>query len=200
MPAPSQSAAQPTSDPADVLLKHDAWATRKLLSLCGSLPKDQFHQKFPIGLGSLHETLTHIVSVMRRWTDRLAGRTPRPMLHAIPEYPHLSGEAKDRTPDELTAILDEAERDLAETVRACRARGLDKTVTLEWPGGDGKKQRYTFTHGAVIAHICTHGMHHRAQCLNMLKQLAIPGLSDNLPDPSVTDWQSEIELPPISVD
>ena len=77
-----------------------------------------------------------------------------------------------------------------------RERGLGDTVNLEWPGDDGKKRRYRFTHGAVIVHVCTHGMHHRAQCLNMLKQLKVPGLSDKLPDPSVTDWVAETETPP----
>jgi uncharacterized damage-inducible protein DinB len=199
--APSSAAAtaKPTSDLIDILLRHEAWATRSLLTLCRGLSKEQFHRKFPIGLGSLHENITHIISATRRWTDRLAGRTPRPMLHALPQYPHLSGEAKDRTPDELIALLDEAERDLAATVRASRARGLEQTLSLEWPGDDGTKKRYTFTHGAVIGHICTHAMHHRAQCLNMLRHLAVPGLSDKLPDLSVTDWFAETEMPPVVV-
>lgn len=185
-----------TTDPFTIMLRHDAWATRKMLGLCRGLSHEQFHRRFDMGLGSLHTNLTHVVSVMRRWTDRLAGRTPRPMLHALPEYPHLSGEAKDRTPAELEALLDEAERDLWTVANASRERGFGDTVHLEWPGDDGRKRRYTFTHGAVIVHVCTHGMHHRAQCLNMLKQLKVPGLSDKLPDPSVTDWVAETETAP----
>jgi uncharacterized damage-inducible protein DinB len=188
-----------TTDPIDIMLRHDAWATRTLLGACGKISREQFHQKFPIGLGSLHENLTHIISATRRWTDRLAGRTPRPMLHALPQYPHLSGEAIDRTPAELLALLDEAERDLAATVQQSRAAHFAGTVSLEWPAQDGKKKRYTFTHGAVVVHICTHAMHHRAQCLNMLRQLNVPGVSDKLPDPSVTDWVAEVETPAVAV-
>ena len=36
--------------------------------------------------------------------------------------------------------------------------------------------------------VATHGMHHRAQCLNMLRQLAAPGVSDRLPEIDVLDW------------
>jgi len=31
--------------------------------------------------------------------------------------------------------------------------------------------------------------HHRAQCLNMLRQLAVPGISDRLPEIDVLEWQ-----------
>ncbi|HYE61694.1 MAG TPA: DinB family protein [Phycisphaerales bacterium] len=188
-----------TTDPTDILLRHDAWATRTVLHLCEKLTREQFHQKFPIGLGSLHENLTHIISATRRWTDRLAGRTPRPMLHSVPKYPHIPTEAMDRTPAELLKLLDVAERDLAATVQASRASHFADTVHLDWPGEDGTKKRYTFTHGAVIVHICTHAMHHRAQCLNMLKHLSVPGVSDKLPDPSVTDWVAEVETPAVVV-
>jgi uncharacterized damage-inducible protein DinB len=35
--------------------------------------------------------------------------------------------------------------------------------------------------------VATHGMHHRAQCLNMLRQLAAPGVSDRLPEIDVLE-------------
>jgi uncharacterized damage-inducible protein DinB len=36
----------------------------------------------------------------------------------------------------------------------------------------------------VLTHVTTHGMHHRAQCLNMLRQLGVTPL----PPSSVTEW------------
>lgn len=186
---------QPSSDPLDILLAHDAWGTRLLLDRCRGLSHEQFHRRFEIGLGSLHENLTHIVSVMRRWADRLAGRPVRAALHAVPNRPDIPTEAADRTPDELLAMLDEAARDLGEIARAWRDR-LGTTVSLDWPGEGGAIKTYTFTRGAVLVHVCTHGMHHRAQCLNMLRRLGVPGVSDKLPDPSVVEWQWSTELPP----
>jgi hypothetical protein len=32
-------------------------------------------------------------------------------------------------------------------------------------------------------------MHRRAQCLNILRHLAVPGVSDRLPDIDVLEWQ-----------
>jgi uncharacterized damage-inducible protein DinB len=40
------------------------------------------------------------------------------------------------------------------------------------------------TRGAVLAHVTTHGTHHRAQCLNMLRRLGV----NPLPPSSVAEW------------
>ncbi len=186
-----------SSDPIDILIASDAWCTRMILTICGDLTHEQFHQKFPIGLGSLHDTLTHVISTMRRWTDRLAGRTPRPMLHALAGRPGI-GEAKDRSVDELRSLLDEAERDMVATMKAVRERGeLGTTIEVSWPGADGVTKSYTFSRGAVIVHVTTHGYHHRAQCLNMLRQLGapVPGVSEKYPEASAVDWQAATESP-----
>ena len=45
----------------------------------------------------------------------------------------------------------------------------------------------------------THGYHHRAQVLNMLRHLNLPGVSDKLPEPSAVDWQGAVESPPVIV-
>ncbi len=186
----------PTADVLDIMLAHDAWATRRQIELCKPLTRDQFQQRFDIGLGSLHDNLSHVIGAVQRWTDRLHGRTPRPMLLAPKEFAHLGGPRVERTPDELIALSADACRELAAFARQNRAN-LDKTVILDWPGKEGRKKRYTFTHGAVLVHICTHGMHHRSQCMNMLKQLKIEGLK--LPDLSAVDWQAENEIPPVEV-
>lgn len=186
-----------TSDGLMALLRSDAWGTRGILRVCAGLTYEQFHQRFDIGLGSLHDTITHVISAMRRWTDRLAGREPRPMLHAAPGQPHVPGEQVSRTAAELLALLDEAERDLLETYE--RIKGdLSATVMLDWPGKAGEVKRYTFTRAAVLAHVGSHGYHHRAQCLNMLRRLGapVPGVTAGYPELSAVDWQAEVECPP----
>ena len=69
-----------TSDPVDILLTQNRWATRNLLEACAALPHEQFHQRFEMGPGSLHDTVTHILGAMRGWGDMLAGREQRPRL------------------------------------------------------------------------------------------------------------------------
>lgn len=187
-----------TADPVQILIRSDAWGTREILKICATLTNEQYHRKFEIGLASLHDTLCHIVSTMMRWTDRLAQRTPRPILLALPEYPHLGGEPRERPPAELLALLDAAERDLCDVAAAIAREGrYASIVEVSWPAPGGPAKQYRFTRGAVLAHVTTHGYHHRAQCLNMLRQLGapVPGVTDGYPELSAVDWQTAVELP-----
>ena len=180
-----------SSDPLAILLEHNRWATGQLLDLCGRLTPAQFHQRFPIGLGSLHDNLTHIIGAMRRWADRISGAPLRPSIERLPAHKsNIPSEPRDRTPAELRQLLEEAHlqlKNVAETYRSDLAQTIDITF--------GQKT-YTFTRGVALTHALVHGTHHRAQCLNMLRSLSVPGLSDQLPDIDVVDWQYETECKP----
>ncbi len=162
----------PTSDPIEILLSQNRWATRKLLERCADLSPEQFHHRFEMGPGSLHDTITHILGAMRGWGDLLAGREQRPRL-----------EGEQRTPQELLELLDELADDLE---ASARAHPLDGQVS-----GSRGGRSYTFSRGGVLAHVTTHGMHHRAQCLNMLRQLGV----DPLPPAAVVEWMLMADLP-----
>lgn len=155
----------PTSDPLDILLAHDQWATRQMLDTCAKLTDEQFHRRFEMGPGSLHDTLTHILAATRVWGDLLASREQRPRL-----------EGTHRTVADLTALHDEIAKDFATSARAHPVDGLVSRVR------EGKT--YTFTRGAVIMQVTTHAMHHRAQCLNMLRTLGVTPL----PPSSAIEW------------
>jgi uncharacterized damage-inducible protein DinB len=155
----------PASDPLEILLAHDRWATRQTLDACSKLSDEQFHRRFDMGPGSLHDTLTHILAAMRVWGDLLAGREQRPRL-----------EGTQRTVAELTALHDEIAPDLA---ASARAHPLEETVSRIREG-----KTYQFTRGAVLMQVTTHAMHHRAQCLNMLRQAGV----NPLPPSSVVEW------------
>jgi uncharacterized damage-inducible protein DinB len=154
----------PTSNPTDILLAHDKWASQNMLDACSRITDEQFHQKFEIGSGSLHDTIVHMLSAMRGWTDLLAGREFRPRLDATP-----------RPIAEIQTLLDET---YADFISAAKAHPLDGLVTRERDGNS-----YTFTRGAVITHVTTHGMHHRAQCLKMLRHVGA-----TQPPSSVLQW------------
>ena len=158
----------PESDLPNILLSHDRWATAQILDACENLPADQFHRRFDIGPGSLHDALTHMAGATRAWTDTLAGAEPRPR-------PEADGQR--RTPGQLRALLEESSRELA---AEARRRPLDETVTRRLRDG----RTVQLTRGAVLAHVATHGVHHRAQCLNMLRHLGVTPL----PPSSVTEW------------
>jgi len=154
-----------TSDPLAILLAHDRWATTQMLEACEKLSDEQFHQRFEMGPGSLHDTLTHMLAAMRAWGDLLAGREMRPRL-----------EGTRRSVAELKGLLDEIASDFA---ASARAHPLEGTITRERGG-----KTYTFTRGAVLTQVTTHGTHHRAQCLNMLRQVGV----SPLPASSVAEW------------
>lgn len=155
----------PASDPIEILLASDRWASQQILQVCATLPAEKFHQRFEMGPGSLHDTTTHILGALQVWTDVLAGREPRPRP-----------EGTNRTPAELLKMLDRIGDEFAAVVAA---HPLNESVSRV---RDGKT--YTFTRGAVITHVTTHGVHHRAQCLNMLRHLGVKPL----PPVSVTEW------------
>ena len=64
----------PTSNPLEILVAHNEWSTRQLLEACTKLTDEQFHQRFEMGPGSLHDTTTHLLGALRSWTDMLATR------------------------------------------------------------------------------------------------------------------------------
>ena len=165
-----------SSEPLSIALEHNSWATREVLRACAALDDSQWHRRFEMGPGSLHDTLTHIVGAMFRWADRIDGPpcAVRPSIE----------DGSRRTPAELMALLDGAGADLAASAERARARGLETALDVTLGG-----QACRFTLGAMLVHVTTHGMHHRAQCLNMLRQLAVPGVSDRLPEIDVLEWQ-----------
>jgi uncharacterized damage-inducible protein DinB len=158
----------PESDPLQILLTHDRWATTQILDACAKLTEDQFHRRFDIGLGSLHDTLTHIVGVVRAIGETLAGAEPTPRLET---------DGQRRSPEQLRSLLDESSRVFA---AEARRRPLDEMITRRTRDG----RTLHMTRGAILVHVATHGMHHRAQSLNMLRQLGVTPL----PPSSVVEW------------
>jgi hypothetical protein len=39
-------------------------------------------------------------------------------------------------------------------------------------------------------HVTSYGMHHRAQCLNKLRHLDVPGVGDRLPATDLLEWEA----------
>jgi uncharacterized damage-inducible protein DinB len=155
----------PTSNPIDILLEHDRWATQNIIDVCKTLSPEQFHRRFEMGPGSLHDTVTHIITALRVWEDTLSTRETRPRL-----------EGTTRSVAELQTLFDESATAFA---AVARKHPLDATVIRERDG-----HKYVFSRAGVIAHVATHGMHHRAQCINMLRQLGLTPA----PHSSVAEW------------
>lgn len=155
----------------EVLLAHDRWATGLMFDACERLTQEQFHQPFEIGIGSLHNNLTHTIAAMRIWGDVLARITPRPWV--------------DNTPTRTIAELRTMHAEAADLIEKMAFAGpLDDTFLRAREG-----RTYTFTRGVIITHVTTHAMHHRAQCLNMLRHLGVK----DLPESSVVQWSRSLD-------
>jgi uncharacterized damage-inducible protein DinB len=142
--------------------RHNQFATARLLLHCGSLTAQQLHEPFEIGPGTIHETFLHIIEAMDRWADRLADRDPGPR----------SPEGAQYTPDELLAMLDAAAAKLEQVARNILQDGREhEWMTFPRPGGGDP---YRFHRASAMVHVTTHGMHHRAQIMNMLRRLGAP--------------------------
>ena len=162
----------PESNPLEILLKHDCWATRQMLDACAKLSHEQLHRRFEMGRGSLHDTTAHIIGAMRRWQDLLAGRADRP---------RIDQDGKDYPIAELIMLHDQIAAEFAELARS---HPLQDVLVAERGG-----IKYTFTRGAILTHVTTHGMHHRAQCLNMLRHVGV----SPLPPSSVLEWMRMVD-------
>ncbi len=198
--APTPSTVTPTIGPLsgdglDILILHDRWATSRILDFCSEIAPDALHARHPIGPGSLHDTLTHIIGAGRRWADRIDGLTPRPSIE-IPEGSSWSYFAPSgpkpamprRTLAQLRALHEETAHELVLVARRARSRGLHTPFRVVMG-----KDTYTFSLGAALAHVATHAVHHRAQCMVMLRLSHAPCFKDSTPEIGVADWQVECE-------
>lgn len=156
----------PPTDPAAILLDFEHWATHRMLDACAGLTDDQLDREFEMGLGTLRRNLAHNIGAMIGWTCVLEGREP--------EFPP---DAEDDPPsiDRLRAMHDEA-------MARFRAAGSDGYGDVLTPARNGTT--YRFSRGGIVTHVVTHSMHHRAQCLNMLRHLGV----ETQPESSVFQW------------
>lgn len=156
------------SDPLTIMVATDRWATLQLFDACNNLTTEQFHQPFEMGPGSLHNTLSHLTAAMRAWTDSLAGQTPTP---------RIDQDGQKRTSAELRALYEAAWKDFS---AECTRLPLDQTISRQLRNGPV----ITLTRGVAVTQVTTHGMHHRAQCLNMLRHVGVKPL----PPSSALEW------------
>jgi uncharacterized damage-inducible protein DinB len=163
------------------LLAHDAWTTRQLLLACRDLPDADLDRSFDMGPGSLRATFDHVIGTMESWADRIGDR---PKRRREPGAPSASV-------DDMLVRLDDAAADLRETAeRVCAEGRLEEVMELTYEG-----TLYRFTRGIALVHVTTHGMHHRAQIINMLRQL---GVAHEIEGDAIT-WELEMKVVPQAV-
>jgi uncharacterized damage-inducible protein DinB len=153
------------------LLQHDASTTRSLLLLSNNLSDADLDREFDIGHRSLRRTFAHIVANMECWHDLMTGSPQR----------SPSGRKPLNTIAELTARLDIVAEQLLTLGRDVTKQDRQDdffTDSLDHPPTQKPL-------GAALVHIATHGMHHRAQCLYIMRQLGLT----SLPEGDAMTWE-----------
>ena len=147
----------------DTLFTYDRWATRTILEAYGELTQEEFERPLHIGSGSLERTLTHVVSALFFFVDRLDRRVPRPRLEK-------DGRAK--TVAELLELFTQADREFSAAVtRTIETHAL--TDILNWTSADEGEidPEDQVPYALALAQMIDHGIQHRAQAADMLELL-----------------------------
>lgn len=138
-------------------LEHNAWATRRLIERCALLTRAEFRKPFPIGPGSLHATLAHIIECMFYFADRFRERE----YARRPRFGRSASTARGQI-----TLLAEADAELRSAIAGfLAARSLDD------PLAGWTYEGRAITARTALMQAFDHGSHHRAQCLNMLRRL-----------------------------
>ncbi|MGE0480977.1 MAG: DinB family protein [Phycisphaerae bacterium] len=148
------------------LFAYNDWARQRLLDASAALADDALDRPFQMGQGTLRKTLHHLYAAERVWLDRWLGVVTPPDRRVADRAP-LAALAADQH-----ALAAERDRFIA----ALRDDELSRPVTYTNLRGETN----TFELGRLLLHVCNHGVHHRAQALNMLRRLGVA-----LPKPEI---------------
>jgi uncharacterized damage-inducible protein DinB len=154
------------------LLRHDAGTTRALLLLSAELPDSALDREFDIGHRSLRKTLAHIVGCMECWCDLMTGKPQRRSSDTPEDAESIFS---------LTNRLDIVSGQLLVVGEDVAVNNREEETFIDYLDNPARKKPL----GAGLVHIATHGMHHRAQCLYMMRQLGMK----NLPEGDALSWE-----------
>lgn len=162
-------------DILDRLLGHDAWTTQQLLLRCRGLTDEQLDREFDLGHRTLRRTLLHVVWNMEAWTDLIAGQ---------PVRPNTADDPVGRSVDGLLRRLEVGAAELAAVATRLAREGRLDELWVDYLDTPPTQKSY----GGAIVHVATHGMHHRAQVLYMMRRLGVQDLIEG----DVLSWEAQL--------
>ena len=139
-------------------------ARRKILDWSRPLSLQQHAQVFPIGLGTLARTLTHIMICEWYYVQRIEGRE-------VPPYGEWPIQDEDPPAfDILEAAWNEQAARTLETVRAIHDWGRKIEYQVD---DDGRPMVITASASDIFTQLVLHEVHHRGQVMSMLRRLGV---------------------------
>ena len=131
-------------DAVNELIRHNSWATSRLVEHLRSLPPASLELEAPGTYGQIGATLAHILMAERAYLARLKGETP---------------ERGQRTLD-LAQLADQA-RSLGEEWEHLLQAGIDPNVEVQTMHGVQRA-------GTLLAQVVSHAAEHRAHVCTVL--------------------------------
>lgn len=138
------------------LYAYNDWANTKIASLCDGLTDQQLDAPREMGFGSLRATLFHLLTAEVIWLERWRGLPWR-------TFPTNPG---DFSAQQFLDGLQEVASQRHELIELNRQGRWNNQIQYL----DSKKTPYDHCLFDLLLHVANHGVHHRAQALNYLKQ------------------------------
>lgn len=137
---------------------HNDWAMQRVLEACERLNSDALDRTFEMGMGTIRATLHHLWAAERVWLDRWR-RSPQPRF-ADPE-PRVP---REELSERLRTLASERDAFIA----GCGPEDLRQRIAFRNRAGEP----FEMPLGDMVLHVANHGIHHRAQISNMIRQLS----------------------------
>jgi uncharacterized damage-inducible protein DinB len=139
-------------------------ARERIFAWVRPLRADDYARQFPIGLGTLGRTLTHVMICEWAYVRRI-------QCLEVPPYEEFP--FQDESPPPL-ATLQAAWSEQATHTKAVLAADRDWNAPFEYRSTFGSRpQIVTATAADLATQLILHEVHHRAQALNMLRHLGV---------------------------
>ena len=163
------------------LHQHWAWVNANLLSAAAVLSRDQLRAAFPIGQGSVWQSLLHLYAAEHVWLEALLGDddplTPGDLPGKLPG--NQQGEGGVTGLDDLREKWSALERRWVGYLASLTPESPDELVyKISTSSGLGK--RWGTRRGDVLLHVCTHAHYTAAQVVNMLRQAGASKLPETM--------------------
>lgn len=139
------------------IFSYSDWANSRLLDAAAGLRDAQLDQPFPIGPGSLRRTLIHICVGENVWLKRWQGQR---------ETRWPSEDVKLSVQD-VRRELEGANRERERFMSGLSATRLQEPLVYR----DSKGSLFRAPLGQMMFQAANHSIHHRAQAVNLLRQL-----------------------------
>jgi uncharacterized damage-inducible protein DinB len=140
-------------------------ARRRVFDWVRPLSAEQYAREFAIGRGTLGRTLTHILGSEWYYVERMRGRD-------VPPYERWA--IREEEPLGLAA-LEAAWGEQVGRTRAAVGAVRDWSAEFEYRivNDDGRPEIVTASAADIFTQLVLHEVHHRAQAMNMLRQLGV---------------------------